>query len=95
MSRRGTKDRTGYTAVDDGWGTFLRVGGEFSGVSRWDRCLEAADLKALGDSKGDSAGLLEGQLIEYPPGCEDGWMSKERSQTPLWILEKYSASSAE
>ena len=65
--------------------------GEFDGVRRCERCLEADFLNSLGDNKGEGEGLEDGQDIVYPAGMSAGWMSKLRSQTPACILEKYSA----
>lgn len=42
-------------------------GGEFEGVRRGLRCLEADFLKPEGEANGDGAGLLDGQFMLYPP----------------------------
>lgn len=83
VSRRGTQEMTGYIVVVDSPGDVLDGEfGEFAGVRRGERCFDAAALNFLGDSRGDGAGLEEGQLIVYPAGSDEGWISNDKSQTP-------------
>lgn len=71
VSRSGTRDSTGYTVVVDDFEAG-REEGELTGVRRCERCLDAADRNLLEDSRGDGAGLAEGQFITKPPASDDG-----------------------